>query len=67
MTEKQQLQRLQWNPVNTATNGPWKSIHIGGSNIIDLYFTLMLFYSTNERSPTKQKKKTSKLTNKRLP
>ena len=34
-------------PVNTATNGPWKSIHIGGSNIIDLYFTLMLFYSTN--------------------
>ena len=47
MTEKQQLQRLQWNPVNTATNGPWKSIHIGGSNIIDLYFTLMLFYSTN--------------------
>ena len=38
--QQQQLQkRLGWNPVNAATNGPWKSIRIDGRKSISLTCT----------------------------
>ena len=67
--QQQQLQkRLRWNPVNTTTNGPWKSIRIDGSKSISLTCTS---HSRSFTPPITQsdqtEEETSKLINKRPP